>query len=51
MYFSLLFLLIIPIGYFLWKKYSCKTYIGYLESGDASMKNLSQNISVMMEEE
>lgn len=42
MYFSLLFLLIIPIGYFLWKKYSWKTYIGYLESGDASMNSFKQ---------
>ena len=35
MYFSI-FILLIPLGYFLWKKYSWKTYIGFLESGDAT---------------
>lgn len=36
MYFSLFILLLIPLGYFLWKKYSWKTYIGFLESGEAT---------------
>lgn len=40
MYFSfLILLLIIPIGYLMWKKNSWKTYIEFLESGDATEKS------------